>query len=179
SRHNLFVNGQATAAPALYQEQAVAAGLNRERAGQGAAHVGRQIELLQRCPDQCLADPPHAHAAHERDQDDAHEPNGNGPLPFPPSRRAPPFVAHGCLPAEAVNRASAFSCFSWSARSISRCIVSAVTAAPLHKWKWRLSRIVRRAMTSASTVASAAGGSAAFRIAARTHSLTGWSPASV
>src|SRR3989442_15348200 len=40
-------------------------------------------------------------------------------------------------------------------------------------------QMVRSASTSASTVASAAGGSAAFGRAARTHSLTGCSPANV
>ena len=86
------------------------------------------------------------------------------------AERAAPFPA---------NRASASRPLSWSARSINRCMVSAVTGAPLHRWKWRLSRMARSASNSASTAASAAGASAAFRSAARTHSLTGWSPATV
>ena len=81
---------------------------------------------------------------------------GIGALPSARLWRSAPFVTHGSLRSAPASRASASRRLSWSARSINRCMVSAVTGVPLHRWKWRLSRMVRSASSSASTVASAA-----------------------
>src|SRR5258706_8204736 len=114
------------------------------------AYIGRQVVPLQRSP--------HPHVAVTNNG--AHTEQSNAERSDSPYRpfarkvscivRSPPFLFHGTPPvAASARRSRALLDLFWSARSISRCISSAVSVCPWDTAKCRFSRIVRSANTSA------------------------------
>src|SRR6266852_2642678 len=133
---------------------------------------------LERCP--------HPHVAVTSDSEHTEQSNAERPdTPYRPVARkvsrivlSAPLLFHGIPPVVAsARRSCALLNLFWSARSISCRMSSAVSVCPCDTAKWTLSRIVRRAKTSARTVCSLALGLVAFSNTSRAHSLIVCSPA--
>src|SRR2546427_8733565 len=175
---NLLVEGQPAPLAVDDLEETVPTRLQRERTREVAPQIRGQEEALQRRPGGRVAIRADRCAARDRHDQQRERPHGLRTRPRPRHIGAAPFLAHDVLRATPdARRSCACWILFWSARSISRRIMSAVTGSPLQTAKWRFSRIARNASSSASRTGSAQG-SAALSSTERTHSLIVCSPAS-
>src|SRR5260370_1272324 len=133
---------------------------------------------LERCP--------HPHVPVTSDSEHTEQSNAECPhTPYRPVARkisrivlSAPLLFHGMPPVVAsARRCRALLNLFWSARSISCRMSSPVSVCPCDTAKWRFSRIVRSAKTSARTVCSAESGLFAFSRTSRAHSLIVCPPA--
>src|SRR5712691_4909351 len=133
---------------------------------------------LERCP--------HLHVAVTNDGEHTEQSNAERPdTPYRPVARkvsrivlSAPLLFHGIPPVVAsARRCRALLNLFWSARSMSCRISSPVSVCPCDTAKWRFSRIVRSAKTSARTVWSPAFGLVALSRTSRAHSLIVCPPA--
>src|SRR6266851_2696719 len=175
-RRYVGIDGEATAFPHHYHQQRIR-GVLAQRSRYRCPGVSQQVVSFKRRPLPLVvvvADPYHAQRgnAERRDSPDrlVARPVARAPL-------APPLLLHGTPTAASARRCRALPNLSWSARSISRCISSALSVCPWDTAKWTFSRIVRRAKTSARTVCSPALGLVAFSRISRAHSLIVCPPA--
>src|SRR5260370_1639610 len=171
------INGEPIAFPHHYHQERVR-GVVAQRSRYWGSWVGQQVMPFERRP---LAFAAVVADAYHAQRGNAECRNGPHRLVARPVARvflSAPSLLHGTPPAAAsARRCCALPNLSRSARSISRCISSAVSVCPWDTAKWTFSRIVRSAKTSARTVCRPASSLAAFRRTSRAPSPIACPPA--
>src|SRR6266404_5586122 len=171
------VECQSCTLPRYHHQQRVR-GIRPKRSCYWRPRVSEYVMPLEWCP--------HPHVAVTSDSEHTEQSHAKRPdSPYPPvARKIPrivlsaPLLFHGIPPIVASARCCrALLNLFWSARSISCRMSSPVSVWPCDTAKWRFSRIVRSAKTSARTVCSAESGLVAFSRMSRAHSLIVCSPA--